>query len=77
MKIHFVAQSGAQSDQTAALYAYPNWTVIQTPDIGPIARIEIQSLEYAGEGPALAGVRAFNRNLVMRPNAVIAVSTQT
>jgi hypothetical protein len=59
--IRFVSASGAQSEQTAPLVGYPNWTVISAPEIGPVARIEIQSLEHVGEGPALAGVRAFNR----------------
>jgi hypothetical protein len=61
VKIRLVSESGAQSQQTATVFGYPNWTVVATPAIGPVARIEIQSLEYVGEGPALAGVRAFNR----------------
>jgi hypothetical protein len=59
--IRYISDTGAQSEQTVMLVGYPNWTVISTPEIGPIARIEVQSLEYVGEGPALAGIRAFNR----------------
>jgi hypothetical protein len=61
VKIRFVSESGAESEQTATLFEYPNWTVVSTPVMGSVARIEIQSLEYVGMGPAIAGVRAFNR----------------
>ena len=61
VRIRFVSESGAQRDETASLVDYPYWTVLSAPEIGPIARIEVQSLAYVGEGPALAGIRAFNR----------------
>ncbi len=57
----FVGASGIRAERAAPLYEYPNWTVIEAPDVGPLARIEVRSLAAVGEGPALAGVRAFDR----------------
>ena len=43
------------------LHDYPDWTVVAPPDSGPIARIEIESLDFVGKGPAIAAVKAFRK----------------
>ena len=45
----------------AQLHNYPVWTVVKLPDSAPIAKIEIESVEYVGRGPALAQIKAFNK----------------
>jgi hypothetical protein len=60
-KITFIAESGQREEQIVALYEYPNWTVIAARDVSRGSRIQIQALDYVGEGPAIAGIRAFNR----------------
>ena len=51
----------AQSEKVVRLHDYPDWTVVAPPDSGPIARIEIESLDFVGKGPAIAAVKAFRK----------------
>ena len=60
-RIRFISASGAQSEKVVRLHHYPDWTVVAPPDGGPIARIEIESLDFVGKGPAIAAVKAFRK----------------
>ena len=58
-QIHFGKRR--QSEKVVRLHDYPDWTVVAPPDSGPIARIEIESLDFVGKGPAIAAVKAFRK----------------
>ena len=51
----------ARARKLVRLHDYPDWTVVAPPDSGPIARIEIESLDFVGKGPAIAAVKAFRK----------------
>ncbi len=53
--------AGSQSEKVVRLHDYPDWTVVAPPDSGSIARIEIESLDFVGKGPAIAAVKAFRK----------------
>ena len=60
-RVRFISASGSQSEKVVRLHDYPDWTVVAPPDSGPIARIEIESLDFVGKGPAIAAVKAFRK----------------
>ena len=57
----FISASGGRGQKIVRLHDYPDWTVVAPPDSGPIARIEIESLDFVGKGPAIAAVKAFRK----------------
>jgi hypothetical protein len=59
VQITFLTPAGGKNKMIVQLHDYPDWTVIKPPESGPIEKIEIETLEFVGEGPALAGVKAF------------------
>ena len=61
VRITFTTAAGSKSVNVAQLHNYPVWTVVKLPDSAPIAKIEIESVEYVGRGPALAQIKAFNK----------------
>ena len=61
VRIRFTSASGSQSEMLVRLHDHPDWTVVAPPDSGPIARIEIESLDFVGKGPAIAAVKAFRK----------------
>jgi hypothetical protein len=63
LRVTFVALGGARSERVVQLYDYPNWTVVTPPTPGLTSKIEIETLEFVGKGPALAWVKAFKASL--------------
>jgi len=59
VRISLTTASGAKTDLIVRLNNYPNWTVVAPSVSEPVAKIEIRSLDFVGQGPALAGVKAF------------------
>ena len=60
-RITVVGEAGQRAERIVSLHGYPYWTVVAPSDVGPVTRIEIEPLDFVGEGPALAGVKAFSR----------------
>jgi hypothetical protein len=59
LRITYVSVSGQSRDQVVRLYDYPDWTVVTPPFREPLSKISIQSVDYLGDGPAVAAVKAF------------------
>jgi hypothetical protein len=56
---HSLTPAGGKNRIVVQLHDYPDWTVIKPRESGPTDRIKIETLQFVGEGPALAGVKAF------------------
>ena len=65
VRVSFIGTDGKRTEQLVPLFDYPKWTVVPGPE-SEVARIEVESLEHVGAGPALSEVKAFRTTSAAR-----------